>query len=345
MQKRGNDNNRLLKDAVELCKQRIDDCVERNTPGSSDFIREIMDNEVTRINNFARAARDYLELLGGRVERSQNNQRTVSLITCREHFTDYLTIRLDLHIQSLKESLRSIGINLNNYKRPEREQIRKAYHDDLELYEKFLLFDKDPFWAIPMIDLAEFANTKQPISRGGEGSVYQYEIPGHLLGSEEESLTVAAKKFEISIATSSSETRSEKFGGKDEINALFKLQHPNIVQMIGLGLIENERCLLIEFCPRSLDSIIKEGRAIDKCFECNLFVRWMMEITYGLRYVHAKGYYHGDLKPANILISFSGQPKLADFGLSQVTASRDGIVSSHRVRVATEYGNEYFDEF
>ncbi|KLO07652.1 kinase-like protein [Schizopora paradoxa] len=55
-------------------------------------------------------------------------------------------------------------------------------------------------------------------------------------------------------------------------------------------------------------------------------------ITSGLDYLHCKGIIHADLKCENILISSSGKPLLADFGLS--------VALSHSTTVSTAHGSK-----
>lgn len=47
-------------------------------------------------------------------------------------------------------------------------------------------------------------------------------------------------------------------------------------------------------------------------------LRIMAEVASGLAHLHDRGHMHRDLKPGNILVGFSGQVKLADFGLARV---------------------------
>ncbi len=55
-------------------------------------------------------------------------------------------------------------------------------------------------------------------------------------------------------------------------------------------------------------------------------ILWLVErIAEGLAHAHRHGIVHGDLKPANILISDDGQPLLLDFHLSQWIARDGGI--------------------
>jgi serine/threonine protein kinase len=42
--------------------------------------------------------------------------------------------------------------------------------------------------------------------------------------------------------------------------------------------------------------------------------RWVADIACALEYLEAQGLTHGDLKPANLLLSSDGRVKLADFG-------------------------------
>ena len=54
-------------------------------------------------------------------------------------------------------------------------------------------------------------------------------------------------------------------------------------------------------------------------------LRLLHEVAQALRYLHSSDIVHGDLKPANVLLSADGAAKLADFGLARVR--RDGTVA------------------
>lgn len=50
-----------------------------------------------------------------------------------------------------------------------------------------------------------------------------------------------------------------------------------------------------------------------------------MDICRGLAYVHSQHYVHGDLKPANLLISNKGRLKIGDFGTAKKLRPRQQL--------------------
>jgi eukaryotic-like serine/threonine-protein kinase len=66
-----------------------------------------------------------------------------------------------------------------------------------------------------------------------------------------------------------------------------------------------------------------EGRSLRDCFERGVTFRIgdsvdiMSKLLDALQYAHEHGVWHRDIKPANVLISRSGQVKVADFGIAR----------------------------
>ncbi|MGA1840927.1 MAG: serine/threonine protein kinase [bacterium] len=102
------------------------------------------------------------------------------------------------------------------------------------------------------------------------------------------------------------------------------LQHPNIVQVFDFGKINDIYFIAMEYIHgKNLSEImtnLRKGMAVDQA----IFI--ISKICLGLEYSHSKkndksgkplGIVHRDISPQNILISFTGEIKISDFGISK----------------------------
>jgi hypothetical protein len=102
------------------------------------------------------------------------------------------------------------------------------------------------------------------------------------------------------------------------------LQHPNIVQIFDYGQIDNAYFIAMEFIDgKNLGEILlslKQGLPVDQ----TVFI--ISQICKGLEYSHTKrdddtkepfNIVHRDISPQNMLISYQGEVKISDFGISK----------------------------
>ncbi|MFZ5903232.1 MAG: bifunctional serine/threonine-protein kinase/formylglycine-generating enzyme family protein [Chloroflexota bacterium] len=104
---------------------------------------------------------------------------------------------------------------------------------------------------------------------------------------------------------------------KREARALGKLSHPNIVGVIDYGEHEGMPYLVMEYLP---GGTLKQKLA-GKPILWQEAARLLAPIAKALQYAHEQGIVHRDIKPSNILLTQSGEPMLADFGIASILES------------------------
>jgi serine/threonine protein kinase len=114
-----------------------------------------------------------------------------------------------------------------------------------------------------------------------------------------------------------------------EIRALAKLNHPNIVTIYDAGHIRQRYYFCMELITgASVKSIVEEkGKLSEK-----KALKIIRAVAVALSYAHKNKVIHRDIKPDNILIDSSGSVKLTDFGLvmhhdsDHLTLTREGVM-------------------
>jgi serine/threonine-protein kinase len=100
-----------------------------------------------------------------------------------------------------------------------------------------------------------------------------------------------------------------------EVQVLAAMNHPNIVQVYGYWIEKGQLNLSMEFINGwSLRQILDKSRILPVWVACS--VLW--DCLNALVHVHSRRFVHRDLKPGNIMVDFSGQTKLLDFGIARV---------------------------
>ncbi|ELP89959.1 protein serine/threonine kinase, putative [Entamoeba invadens IP1] len=152
-------------------------------------------------------------------------------------------------------------------------------------------------------------------SKLGEGSfgvVYKGKYRGN---------TVAIKKMKQSgeNTTLNNDKNDEEF--EKEVAMLDKFRCEYIVHFYGAVLIPSKMCLVTEFAQHGcLSNVMKKFKKCD--IQQKMKIKMMIDIMYGISYLHTNGILHRDIKPDNVLVfSFDHNnkvnAKLTDFGSSR----------------------------
>ncbi|OAO99923.1 hypothetical protein AXX17_AT4G26940 [Arabidopsis thaliana] len=144
------------------------------------------------------------------------------------------------------------------------------------------------------------------IGQGGFGEVYK--------GTFSNGTEVAVKR----LSKSSGQGHTEF---KNEVVVVAKLQHKNLVRLLGFSLEGEERLLVYEYVPnKSLDYFLfdpeKQGQ-----LDWTRRHKIIEGIARGIVYLHQDSrltIIHRDLKASNILLDADMNPKIADFGMARI---------------------------
>ncbi|GLT98035.1 hypothetical protein SLE2022_155630 [Rubroshorea leprosula] len=150
----------------------------------------------------------------------------------------------------------------------------------------------------------------EKLGEGGFGSVYK----GFL---RDLNTNVAVKKV----------SRRSKQGIKEyisEVKIISRLRHKNLVNLIG-WCHEKELLLVYEFMPNgSLDAHLFKGRSL---LPWKLRHKIVQDVASALLYLHEEGDFcvlHRDIKTNNIMLDFTFNAKLGDFGLARLVDHEKG---------------------
>ena len=97
-----------------------------------------------------------------------------------------------------------------------------------------------------------------------------------------------------------------------EAMVLARLDHPNIVRVYDVGVVDGRTFIVTEFVDgTSLHELVQRGpMAPDRVAVIGAGIARALEAT------HRAGIVHRDLKPANVLITDAGVPRLLDYGIA-----------------------------
>jgi tetratricopeptide (TPR) repeat protein len=165
--------------------------------------------------------------------------------------------------------------------------------------------------ASPQMSLGKVGRYKitRLIGEGGMGAVYEAE-------QEQPRRTVALKVIKPGLASPELLRRFAQ-----ESQALGRLQHPGIAQIYDAGTADTGYGPQPYFAMEFIRGETLLDHAKSHRLNTNQRLELIVKVCEAVHHAHQRGLIHRDLKPGNILVDETGQPKILDFGVARVTDS------------------------
>ncbi|KAF3674093.1 putative serine/threonine-protein kinase receptor [Capsicum annuum] len=183
---------------------------------------------------------------------------------------------------------------------------------------------------LPLFDFSTLAMATENFSdaaklgQGGFGCVYK-------------AILVEGQEVAVKRLSKNSGQGVEEF--KNELRLIARLQHRNLVRLLGCCVDMEEKMLIYEYLEnKSLDSILfnkQKSSLLDWQRRFNI----ICGIARGLLYLHQDSRFriiHRDLKASNILLDKDLTPKISDFGMARIFGGDE--TEGNTKRVVGTYG-------
>ncbi|KAM5585836.1 G-type lectin S-receptor-like serine/threonine-protein kinase [Rosa sericea] len=221
-----------------------------------------------------------------------------------------LGLCLILHLYKRRKKKKQIKRKGNMLHTPEQDSNNECQDEHLEL----------PLFGFSTIaDATNNFSAANKLGQGGFGPVYK----GKLMEGQE----IGVKRL-----SRSSRQGIKEF--KNEVLCISKLQHRNLVKLLGCCTEGQERLLIYEYMPnKSLDFFIFDEQQ-------SIILDWPKRfhiingIARGLLYLHQDSrlrIIHRDLKASNVLLDYELNPKISDFGIARSFGGDETEANTKRV--------------
>lgn len=168
----------------------------------------------------------------------------------------------------------------------------------------------------------------RPLGRGGMGEVFVARTPW------EQYRVAAVKRLRPDVARVP--TFAERF--RHEALLAVRLEHPNVVGTIDVGSVDGQLYVASDLVVgKDTAAVADRLRERGQGAPVAVVIRILLDVLSGLAYVHGArepdgrwlALVHRDVTPGNVLVSYEGTARLADFGLARSQLSEGSNLTNH----------------
>ncbi|CAN1239381.1 G-type lectin S-receptor-like serine/threonine-protein kinase At4g27290 [Linum grandiflorum] len=253
----------------------------------------------------------YIRLAASEMEkyRRSNGKKRVKIIVIPISVVGFILILLSICVILRIQRRRRKQLRIQD-EEDDEERMNGGSSRDLEL---------PLFQFATIVDATNNFSPNNKLGQGGYGPVYK--------GILKNGRTIAVKRL-------SKRSRQGTHEFKNEVVCIAKLQHRNLVKLLGCCIQSDERVLIYEYMPnKSLNFFIFDKRQ-------SVLLDWPKRlhiingIARGLLYLHQDSrlrIIHRDMKASNVLLDDEMNPKISDFGMARSFAGDESSANTKRI--------------
>jgi serine/threonine protein kinase len=108
----------------------------------------------------------------------------------------------------------------------------------------------------------------------------------------------------------------------EEAKMIGQLNHPHITAVFDMGNADSLSYIVMEYVQGATLKTRLEQTKTDPA-SVPLVLNYIVMVARALHYVHQRGILHGDIKPANLIVTPQHTPKIMDFGVARRSQAKD----------------------
>ncbi|XP_074372280.1 serine/threonine-protein kinase BIK1-like [Apium graveolens] len=258
------------------------------------------------------------------------NQTTNRSVSFPSNTEDLLCVFTKISYAKIKEGIfHGCKANVGNVKHDEKYGVHDFVKVSL-VNNKLHVYKLTSFTYNTLKATTQKFSKKNLLGEGGSGDVFKGWI-------DLSTMTAAKPKGGYPVAVK--RLKKERLQGREEwmteLSFLKRLNHPNVVKIIGYccNCSEDDHSILVlEYMSKgSLEAFLLEGRDDDLNWRTRLKIA--VGSAKGLEYLHGTSspVIHRDMKSSNILLDNDYTPKISDFGLAKFGPQDDKSHTSSRI--------------